>query len=344
MWLSTALGLLSLATFASAAPYNETYAPWNLNSNQNAQSPLDYDTDNVPSSYFPSPDNWRFPFYTVLMDKFADGDPSNNDFFGTLYEWDWRETQLRYGGDVKGLESKLDYLAGMGIKGIFVSGTPFINQLWQADSYSALDFTTLDPHWGGMNDWRQLIQSVHARGMYYMVDFTVGTMGDLISWKGYENASAPFSLDEYDATWKDPKYYPWNFQRYLDFQVDNDRNASCSLPTFWQDDGTMVAVQESGCKASDFDQYGDMEAFGVHPDWQRQLSKFASVQDRLREWQEPVMDKIIHFSCLALKVLDFDAIRVGFDRGCKAEQGIPRPGYLVNTPRKKQTLTIIVTH
>lgn len=72
----------------------------------------------------------------------------------------------------------------------------------------------------------------------------------------------------------------------------------------------MVAVQESGCRASDFDQYGDMEAFGVHPDWQRQLSKFASVQDRLREWQPSVMDKIIHFSCLALKALDFDAIRV----------------------------------
>ena len=203
MWLSTALGLLSLATFASAAPYNETYAPWNLNTNKNAQSPLEYDTDYVPDSYFPSPDNWRIPFYTVLMDKFADGDPSNNDFFGTMFEWDWREPNLRFGGDVKGLEAKLDYLAGMGIKGIFVSGTPFINQLWQADSasirppfpntaltcftqpgYSALDFTTLDPHWGGLNDWRSLIKSVHARGMYYMVDFTVGTMGDLIAWKG----------------------------------------------------------------------------------------------------------------------------------------------------------------
>jgi alpha-1,3-glucan synthase len=203
MWFSTALGLLSLAVSVSAAPYNETYAAWNLNTNQNAQSPMDYDTNFIPDSYFPSPDNWRFPFYTILMDKFADGDPSNNDFFGTMYEWDWRETNLRYGGDVKGLQSKLDYLAGMGIKGIFASGTPFINNLWQADSwsfnsvrtfsdltcithlgYSALDFTTLDPHWGEMNDWRQLIEDVHSRGMYYMVDFTVGTMGDLIAWKG----------------------------------------------------------------------------------------------------------------------------------------------------------------
>ena len=137
MWFPTALGLWSLATFVSAAPYNETYAAWNINTNKNAQSPMEYDTDFIPKSYFPSPDNWRFPFYTILMDKFADGDPSNNDFFGTMFEWDWREPNLRYGGDVKGLEAKLDYLAGMGIKGIFASGTPFINNLWQADSQSS---------------------------------------------------------------------------------------------------------------------------------------------------------------------------------------------------------------
>lgn len=53
-----------------------------------------------------------------------------------------------------------------------------------------------------------------------------------------------------------------------------------------------------------------MEAFGVHPDWQRQLSKFASVQDRLREWQSVVMDKIKVFSCMAIEALDIDGIRI----------------------------------
>lgn len=53
-----------------------------------------------------------------------------------------------------------------------------------------------------------------------------------------------------------------------------------------------------------------MEAFGVHPDWQRQLSKFASVQDRLREWQPAVMDKIKTFSCMAIIALDLDGIRI----------------------------------
>jgi hypothetical protein len=50
--------------------------------------------------------------------------------------------------------------------------------------YSALDFTTLDPHWGRRSEWRSLIDAVHARGMYYIADFTVATMGDLIAWKG----------------------------------------------------------------------------------------------------------------------------------------------------------------
>jgi alpha-1,3-glucan synthase len=40
------------------------------------------------------------------------------------------------------------------------------------------------------------------------------------------------------------------------------------------------------------------------------LAKFASVQDRLREWQPSVMAKIQVYSCLAMEALDIDAIRV----------------------------------
>jgi alpha-1,3-glucan synthase len=69
-------------------------------------------------------------------------------------------------------------------------------------------------------------------------------------------------------------------------------------------------VQANGCRGSDFDQFGDIEAFGVHPDWQRQLSKFASVQDRLREWKPGVMAKLKVFACMAIEALDLDAIRI----------------------------------
>ncbi|CAL1704520.1 unnamed protein product [Somion occarium] len=310
-WCSALLSLLSLASLGSAAPYSDELTDYNLNTNQNAQNPLEYSTNKL-SSYHPSPDNWReFPFYTILLDKFADGDPSNNDYFGTTFEYDWRETQLRFGGDLKGLKSRLDYLAGMGIKGIFISGTPFLNLIWQADSYSPLDFTVLDPHWGTIADWRDLIDEIHRRGMYFMADFTVGTMGDLVGFDGFLNKSAPFDPKEHDAVWKQPRYSPWGFDEYKDFSINNAYNSSCVLPPFWSNDGTQADIGwTTGCKASDFDQYGDTEAFGVHPDWQRQLSKFASVQDRLREWNPSVMARLQNFVCMAITALDLDAIRI----------------------------------
>jgi len=122
---------------ARASPYREDLTDYNLNVNENARSPTEYDSSRPNTSYTPSPINWRaLPVYTILLDKFADGDPSNNDFFGTPFESDYRETQLRYGGDLKGLVSRLDYLHGMGIRVVFIAGTPFLNMIWQADSQS----------------------------------------------------------------------------------------------------------------------------------------------------------------------------------------------------------------
>lgn len=53
-----------------------------------------------------------------------------------------------------------------------------------ATGYSPLDFSVLDPHWGNLDDWKYVIDEIHKRDMYYMADFTVGTMSDLIGFKG----------------------------------------------------------------------------------------------------------------------------------------------------------------
>ena len=140
MRLLALYSLLSLSSLIVASPYREDLVGYNLNVVQNASSPLDYDTTRPNKTYTPSPVNWRaLPVYTVLLDKFADGEPSNNDYFGTMFENDYRETQLRYGGDVKGLVSRLDYLYSMGVRTIFVSGTIFVNMIWAADSRSFFD-------------------------------------------------------------------------------------------------------------------------------------------------------------------------------------------------------------
>ena len=136
MRLCTALySLLFLVDVCWASPWRPDLIDYNLNVVRDTTNPLQYDSSRPNATYTPSPPNWRaLPIYTILMDKFADGDPANNDFFKTMFEVDWRETQMRYGGDLKGLVARLDYLHGMGVRVIFMSGTPFLNMPWGADS------------------------------------------------------------------------------------------------------------------------------------------------------------------------------------------------------------------
>ncbi|KAL9027124.1 MAG: hypothetical protein Q9196_004310, partial [Gyalolechia fulgens] len=263
-----------------------------------------------PQAYHPSPANWRFPFYTVTLDRFVNGNPNNDDINGTAWEHDLTGCQLRFGGDVTGLQESLDYVAGMGIKGIFISGSPLINGPWDADGYSPLDLTLLDPHLGTIEQWRDLVDAVHSRGMYLIVDNLMATMGDLIGFEGYLNVTTPLSYTEHNAIWKSSR-------RYHDFDFGNDELRECDYPRFWGSDGEFVIGNGTenfrGCRDSEFDQYGDVATFGLYPEWQRQLSKFASVQDRLREWRPSVREKIQHLNCLQITMLDIDGFRM--DKG-----------------------------
>lgn len=148
--------------------------------------------------------------------------------------------------------------------------------------------------------------------MYVVMDNTMATMSDLIGFGGHLNTTAEFNTAEYRALYKTDR-------QYHDFVFGNDYNETCEYPRFWDETGVRLAAantsQLKGCYNSDFDQYGDVEAFGVHPDWTRQLSKFASVQDRLREWVPSVRQRLEVFSCLQITMLDIDGFR--FDKAAQ---------------------------
>ena len=105
-----------LSSAALALRYDPQEVLYNINTNETATDPLDYWGQWENHSFHPSPSNWRMPMYTLMLDRLANGDPTNDDANGTQYEHDLGQTQLRHGGDITGLKDSLDYLQGMGIK------------------------------------------------------------------------------------------------------------------------------------------------------------------------------------------------------------------------------------
>jgi len=141
----------------------------------------------------PSPD-WRDQvIYFVLTDRFADGDPSNND--QGAGEYDPAKSSHYSGGDLAGIQRKLDYIQNLGATALWLT-PPVAHQWWSQKAqyggyhgYWATDFTAVDPHYGDLASYRALANNLHQRQMYLIQDIVVNHTGNFF---GYRQA--------YDAT------------------------------------------------------------------------------------------------------------------------------------------------
>ncbi|PPQ97673.1 hypothetical protein CVT26_002485 [Gymnopilus dilepis] len=90
---------------ANAVRLSDLY--YNLDVNPFSTEPTQLQPPRPNTACTASTKNWRaFLVYTTLLDNWAVGNPTNNDDSGTVYEYESRETQLRFGGDLKGLVAK----------------------------------------------------------------------------------------------------------------------------------------------------------------------------------------------------------------------------------------------
>jgi len=113
---------------------------------------------------------WRGrSIYFVMTDRFANGDPSNDRAGGFGGDW--------HGGDLQGVIDHLDYIAGMGFTGLWI--TPVIEQ--HSDhayhGYHGWDFSKLDGHLGDLAKLRELVAGAHARGIAVMLDTVANHTG-----------------------------------------------------------------------------------------------------------------------------------------------------------------------
>ncbi|MFO7320315.1 MAG: glycoside hydrolase family 13 protein [Chloroflexota bacterium] len=127
------------------------------------------------------PPDWAqgMVIYQIFPDRFANGDPTNDrEAFGVyghepLYKA-WGDTPEHpplgrdfFGGDLRGVIDKLDYLAELGIECIYF--TPIFASP-SNHRYDALDFMSIDPMLGTEADFQELLEKAHARGIRIILD------------------------------------------------------------------------------------------------------------------------------------------------------------------------------
>lgn len=132
--------------------------------------------------HVPSPD-WRDQvLYMVMTDRFDDGNPRNNDQGVGAYD-PTRGDKVN-GGDLAGLQRRLDYLQALGATGVWIT-PPVLNQwydpmlgYWGYHGYWAQHFKKMDPHLGSLADYRRLSDALHRRGMVLVQDIVVNHTGN----------------------------------------------------------------------------------------------------------------------------------------------------------------------
>ena len=130
-------------------------------------------------------------FYEVYVRAFFD---SNNDGHG----------------DLQGLRQKLDYLQELGVDCLWL--LPIYPSPLMDDGYDISDFYGVLSEYGSVEDFKSLVEEVHARGMHIIADLVLNHTSDQHPWfqSARANANSPYR-----------EYYVWSDtdQKYQDARI-----------------------------------------------------------------------------------------------------------------------------
>lgn len=109
-----------------------------------------------------NPEWWRGAmFYEIYLRSFKDSDGDGI-------------------GDLRGVIDKLDYVAGLGVDGLWVS--PFYPSPQLDFGYDITDFCNVDPLFGSMEDFLELVEAAHGCGLKLLTDLVPCHTSDQHPW------------------------------------------------------------------------------------------------------------------------------------------------------------------
>ncbi len=148
-----------------------------------------------------------------------------------LYPKSFKDTTGNGMGDLRGIIEKLDYLAGLGIDLIWLN--PFYPSPQHDNGYDISDYCAIDPAFGTMADFEELVAEASKRGIGLMLDMVLNHVSTEHEW--FKKALAG-----------DPKYQAYFYLR--------PAKADGSLPTNW----------ESKFGGPAWERFGDSDLYYLH--------------------------------------------------------------------------------
>lgn len=178
--------------------------------------------------------------YQIFVDRFCNGDESN-DPIGCV-PWGSQVTQTSmFGGDLKGIIDKLDYLKDLGVDLIYL--TPIFKSS-SNHKYNISDYHDIDPQFGTLDDAKILVDECHNRGIKIVFDAVFNHSGDdFFAFKdviknGEESRYKDwYFIDSYPINQKEVNYYTFakNIKTMPKFNTDNEevRKYLLEVGEFW---------------------------------------------------------------------------------------------------------------
>lgn len=105
-------------------------------------------------------------------------------------------------GDLKGITSKLDYIQALGVDGVWLS--PFFTSPMADFGYDVSDYQNVDPLFGTLDDFDEMLEGLHARGLKLIIDLVLNHTSEKHPWFAQSRQSRDNEKADW-YVWSDPK-------------------------------------------------------------------------------------------------------------------------------------------
>ncbi len=120
--------------------------------------------------------------YLIMPDRFANGDPTNDEPAEFPGSHDRSKPRSWHGGDLRGIREHIDYLKKLGVTALWL--TPVVKNGAEQDyhGYGAVDLYAVDPHLGALDNYKELASALRQQHMKLFFDAVPNHVGPRHPW------------------------------------------------------------------------------------------------------------------------------------------------------------------